>query len=112
MKLNKEDATFPFILTHNVGAIVPDEVYPADKIQPQDKTIGSGPYKLDKYTPNQQAVFSANPNYNGPNKAVTPNVIVQYFEQASAMKPATSPSISPTRSRRGGMTSDMPLRRK
>src|SRR4051794_11231398 len=60
MKLNKVDATFPFVLTHNVGAIVPDEAYPADKIQTEDKIIGSGPYKLDKYTPNQQAVFSAN----------------------------------------------------
>ena len=36
--------------------------------------------------PNQQAVFSANPNYNGPNKAQTPNFIVQYFDQASALK--------------------------
>ena len=86
MKLKKADATWPFVLTHNVAAIVPDEVYPADKKQPDDKAVGSGPYKLDKYTPNQQAVFSANPNYSGPNKAVTPNVIVQYFEQASALK--------------------------
>ena len=31
-------------------------------------------------------MFSANPNYNGPNKAQTPNFIVQYFEQASALK--------------------------
>ena len=69
MKLNKVDATWPFILTHNVAAIVPDEIYPADAKQPDDKAIGSGPYKLDKYTPNQQAVFSANPEYNGPNKA-------------------------------------------
>ncbi|MDA0170668.1 ABC transporter substrate-binding protein [Solirubrobacter taibaiensis] len=86
MKLNKVDSTFPFILTHNVGAIVPDEVYPADKIQPEAKIVGSGPYKLDKYTPNQQAVFSANPEYTGPNKAQTPNFIVQYFDQPSALK--------------------------
>ena len=45
-----------------------------------------GPYKLDKYTPNQQAVFSANPEYTGPNKPLTPNVLVQYFDQASALK--------------------------
>ena len=65
MKLKKADATWPFILTHNVAAIVPDEIYPADAKQPDDKAIGSGPYKLDKYTPNQQAVFSANPEYTG-----------------------------------------------
>src|SRR4051812_7480612 len=86
MNLKKADGTWPFILTHNVAAIVPNEVYPADAKQADDKAIGSGPYKLDKYTPNQQAVFSPNPNYNGPNKAQTPNFIVQYFEQASALK--------------------------
>jgi peptide/nickel transport system substrate-binding protein len=104
MKLKKADGTWPFILTHNVAAIVPDEIYPPDDKQPDDKAVGSGPYKLDKYTPNQQAVFSANPNYNGPNKAVTPNVIVQYFEQASALKLAVEQgdvdiayrSLSPT----------------
>src|SRR3954466_870420 len=86
MHLKKADGTWPFILTHNVAAIVPNEIYPADAKQPDDKAIGSGPYKLDKYTPNQQAVFSPNPNYNGPNKAQTPNFSVQYFEQASALK--------------------------
>ena len=71
MNLKKADGTWPFILTHNVAAIVPDEIYPADAKQPDDKAIGSGPYKLEKYTPNQQAVFKTNPNYNGPNKGQT-----------------------------------------
>jgi peptide/nickel transport system substrate-binding protein len=86
MHLNKVDNTWPFILTHNVAAIVPSKIYPADKKQPDDKAVGSGPYKLDKYTPNQQAVFSPNPNYTGANKPQTPNVLVQYFEQPSALK--------------------------
>src|SRR3954471_18592242 len=84
MHLKKVDNTWPFILTHNVAAIVPSKIYPADKKQPDDKVVGSGPYKLDKYTPNQQAVFSPNPNYGGSNKPATPNVLVQYFEQPSA----------------------------
>jgi peptide/nickel transport system substrate-binding protein len=86
MKLKKADATWPFILTHNVAAIVPNEIYPADAKQPDDKAIGSGPYKLQKFTPGQQAVFAPNENYNGPNKPQTPNFIVQYFDQASALK--------------------------
>ncbi len=86
MKLKKPDATWPFILTHNVAAIVPDEIYPADAKQPDDKAIGSGPYQLEKYTPNQQAVFKVNPEYTGANKGQTENFIVQYFEQASALK--------------------------
>jgi peptide/nickel transport system substrate-binding protein len=86
MHLKKVDNTWPFILTHNVAAIVPSKIYPADKKQPDDKVIGSGPYQLEKYVPNQQAVFKANPNYTGPNKAATPNVIMQYYEQPSALK--------------------------
>ena len=31
-------------------------------------------------------MFKANPEYNGPNKAQTPNFIVQYFDQPSALK--------------------------
>src|SRR3954464_3282421 len=86
MHLKKADGTWPFILTHNVAAIVPNEIYPADAKQPDDKAIGSGPYKLVKYTPNQQAVFAPNENYNGPNKAQTPNVIMQYYKEPSALK--------------------------
>jgi peptide/nickel transport system substrate-binding protein len=86
MHLKKADGTWPFILTHNVAAIVPDEIYPADAKQPDDKIIGSGPYELKKYTPGQQAVFAANPNYTGPNKAQTPNFLVTYFKEASALK--------------------------
>src|SRR4051812_36660755 len=48
MKLKKADGTWRFILTHNVAAIVSDEVFPADAKQPDDKVVGSGPYKLDK----------------------------------------------------------------
>ena len=86
MHLKKADGTWPFILTHNVAAIVPNEIYPADAKQPDDKVIGSGPYELTKYTPGQQAVFKANPNYTGANKAQTPNFIVTYFKEASALK--------------------------
>src|SRR4051812_42841168 len=68
MHLKKVDNTWPFILTHNVAAIVPSKIYPADKKQADDKAIGSGPYQLQKYTPGEQAVFKANPNYGGANK--------------------------------------------
>jgi peptide/nickel transport system substrate-binding protein len=86
MKLKKADSTWPFILTHNVAAIVPNEIYPEDAKQPDDKAIGSGPYTLEKFTPNQQAVFKKNPEYNGANTGQTENFIVQYFEQPSALK--------------------------
>jgi peptide/nickel transport system substrate-binding protein len=86
MKLKKPDATWPFILTHNAAAIVPDELYPPDKLQPDDQAVGSGPYQIEKYTPKQQAVFKKNPNYSGPNEGKTENFIVSYFSEASALK--------------------------
>jgi peptide/nickel transport system substrate-binding protein len=86
MHLKKVDQTWPFILTHTVAAIVPSKIYPADKKQPDDKVIGSGPYQLEKYTPGEQAVFKANPNYGGANKPQTPNVIMQYYKEPSALK--------------------------
>jgi len=86
MHLKKVDNTWPFILTHTVGAIVPSKIYPPDKKQPDDKVIGSGPYQLEKYTPGEQAVFKANPNYGGANKPQTPNVIMQYYKEPSALK--------------------------
>ena len=86
MKLKKADATWPFILTHNVAAIVPDEIYPADAKQPDDKAVGSGPYTLEKYTPNQQAVFNEEPQLRRREHGQTENFIVQYFEQPSALK--------------------------
>jgi peptide/nickel transport system substrate-binding protein len=86
MNLKKADGTWPFVLTHNVAAIVPSKIYPADKKQPDDKVIGSGPYMLEKYTPGQQAVLKVNPEYTGANKGQTANFIMQYFEQPSALK--------------------------
>src|SRR3954449_7356651 len=60
MHLKKPDGTWPFILTHNVAAIVPSKIFPPDKKQADNKVIGSGPYQLVKYTPNQQAVLKIN----------------------------------------------------
>jgi len=86
MNLKKADATWPFILTHNVAAIVPDEIYKRDAKQADAEAVGSGPYTLERFTPNQQAVFKKNPNYNGANEGQTENFIVSYFEDASALK--------------------------
>jgi peptide/nickel transport system substrate-binding protein len=86
MKLKKADGTWPFILTHTVAAIVDSKVFPADKKLADDKVIGSGPYKLSKYVPNQQAVFALNENYGGANKGQTANILMQYYEQPSALK--------------------------
>ena len=50
-----------------------------------DAQIGTGPYKLVKYTPGQQAVFQANPSYWGP-KPRNSDLIINYYSKSSTMK--------------------------
>ncbi len=64
--LKKPQSTWPLILASGAGGIVPSS-YPADKLQANDQPqIGTGPYKLTKYAPGQQAVLERNDNYWGP----------------------------------------------
>jgi peptide/nickel transport system substrate-binding protein len=84
--LKSPQSTWPFILATNAGFIVAKALYPADKIRANtDSQVGTGPYKLVKYTAGQQAVLQANPNYWGA-KAKTGNVIINYYSKSSTMK--------------------------
>ena len=84
--LKSPQSTWPFILATNAGYIVPKALYPADKIRDNSQSqVGTGPYQLVKYTPGQQAVFKANPNYWGP-KPKNDNLIINYYSKSSTMK--------------------------
>jgi peptide/nickel transport system substrate-binding protein len=84
--LKSPQSTWPFILATSAGYIVPKSMYPADKIRDNSQSqMGSGPYELTKYTSGQQAVFKANPNYNGP-KPKSDNLIINYYSKSSTMK--------------------------
>ncbi|MDA0179794.1 ABC transporter substrate-binding protein [Solirubrobacter phytolaccae] len=85
MHLKSADGTWPAVLTHTVGAIVPRRVFPAKRLLADRKVIGSGAYKLDRYVAHQQAVLSRNARYSG-TKAKTKRVDVQYFEQSTSLK--------------------------
>jgi peptide/nickel transport system substrate-binding protein len=85
-KLKEPNAVWPFIISMQSMAIVPEEVYPPDKLQPSEQAIGSGQYELASYQPGQQAVFEKNPNYKGANPAKNERAIVQYFDKPSALK--------------------------
>jgi peptide/nickel transport system substrate-binding protein len=85
MHLRHADGTWPSILTHTAGAIVPKRVFPARRLLADRRVIGSGPYKLDRYTANHQAMLSRNARYSGPT-AKTKRVIVQYFQQSAALE--------------------------
>jgi peptide/nickel transport system substrate-binding protein len=84
--LKSPQSTWPFILSTNAGYVVPKALYPADKIRDNSQSqVGTGPYQLVKYTPGQQAVFKANPNYWGP-KPKNDNLIINYYSKSSTMK--------------------------
>jgi peptide/nickel transport system substrate-binding protein len=83
---NANDQTWPFILGTSAGPIVDSKVFPADKLLPDDKAIGSGPYKLASYNKNQLVQLVANPNYTGDNKPKTNQVAIKYYTTAENLK--------------------------
>jgi peptide/nickel transport system substrate-binding protein len=85
--LNKPDVTFQYILTYpGTGAIVDQQVFPADKKLADDKVIGSGPYKLSQYKAGQQAVLQTNSNYSGDRAGKAPEVFISYYQDATDLK--------------------------
>lgn len=84
-QLKSDDATWPFLLTTPAAFVVPSDTYPEGELQPDEESIGSGPYQLSEYRPGEQAVLEPNPEYYGdaPKNA---GVIIQYFDKSSALK--------------------------
>jgi len=85
--LNRPDVTFASLITYpGVGAIVDEDVFPADKKLPDNEVIGSGPYKLSKYTSGEQAVLEVNDQYTGDRQPKSAQVFISYFQDSSALK--------------------------
>ncbi len=85
--LDHPDTTFQYVLTYpGAGAIVDEEVFPADVKLEDEKIIGSGPYKLSQYKAGDQAVLELNENYTGENTGKAPQVFVKYYSEPSALK--------------------------
>ena len=84
--LKEPDVTWPALLTAMSFAIVPSDVFPKDKLQPDAKVIGSGRYTVASYEPGQQTVLEKNPAYTGVDPAKNDRAIIQYFDKASALK--------------------------
>ena len=87
--LASPDATFPMVLSApNMGSIVPSDTYPMDALQPNDQVIGSGPYVIGEFDPSTQITLEPNENYAGDREVNNGGVIIQKFDQASALKQA------------------------
>lgn len=86
--LNRPDTTFQFVLTTNASAIVDEDTFPADKLIGNAEAVGSGPFSMDQYEDGQQAVFTANPEYDGPKEAQSERVFISYYQQPAQLKQA------------------------
>lgn len=86
--LNAADTTFLKLLSTATTSIVDEETFPADELMADDAIIGSGPYMLSQYKAGEQAVFEANPDYDGPRKPLAQQVAVQYFADPAPLKTA------------------------
>ncbi len=84
--LARPDTTFQFVLTTAAASIVDEDVFPADQLIGDSDIVGSGPYMLEQYQPENQAVLSANPEYTGDKTPKAEQVFVQYFAASSALK--------------------------
>jgi peptide/nickel transport system substrate-binding protein len=86
--LNAPDTTFLKLLSTATTSIVDEETFPPDKLLADAQVVGSGPYTLSQYKPDEQAVFEANENYDGPRTPASPRIFVQYYGDSTPLKQA------------------------
>lgn len=68
LKLNKPDQNFPMLLAHQPTAAVAREViekYRNSSGFAMDRPVGTGPYRLARWTPGSRIILKANPGYRG-----------------------------------------------
>jgi peptide/nickel transport system substrate-binding protein len=84
--LKAPQSTWRFILNTGAAGIVPSDVYSPSNLQRNNQPqIGTGPYRLTRYTQGQQAVFERFDDYWGP-RAKNEGLILRYYSKSSTMK--------------------------
>jgi peptide/nickel transport system substrate-binding protein len=84
--LKKPQSTWQFMLATGAAGIVPSNVYKPNRLQGNNEPqVGTGPYRLVRYTPGQQAVFEPFDDYWGPG-ARNDGLILRYYSKSSTMK--------------------------
>ena len=84
--LKAPQSTWRFILTTGAAGIVPSNVYARNALRPNSQSqIGTGPYRLVRYTAGQQAVFEPFDDYWGPQPR-NDGLIIRYYSKSSTMK--------------------------
>lgn len=83
--LTGPNAVWPYILTSSAGYLVDPKVFPADKILADNKVVGSGPYEVSRYVPDQLLALKPNPHYGGADKLANGEFIIKYEQNASTL---------------------------
>lgn len=84
-RLNKADATFPFVLATPGMSIVDPDDYPAKSLRKGDGIVGSGPYRLESYEEGKQSVLLRNDKYKGFAEPKNHAVTIRYFQDSGEM---------------------------
>jgi peptide/nickel transport system substrate-binding protein len=84
--LQKPNLLWNQYIATGAGAIVDSKVFPADKKLADGKIVGSGPYELKTYQPNQLAQFVPNPNYKGDLKLSNAGLVIRYYADENSLK--------------------------
>lgn len=84
-RLNKPDATFPFVLATPAMSLVSPEDYPKGKLRADNALTGSGPYNLQSYSPDDSAELVKNEKYKGFAERKNDAVTIRYFKDSDAM---------------------------
>ncbi|MFI8193681.1 ABC transporter substrate-binding protein [Streptomyces sp. NPDC085946] len=84
-RLNKPDATFPFVLATPAMSIVAPDDYPEDALREGGDVVGSGPYVLESYQDGKQAELRRNDRYKGFAERRNEAVTIRYFRESAPM---------------------------
>ncbi|MEV0173767.1 ABC transporter substrate-binding protein [Streptomyces sp. NPDC050803] len=84
-RLNKPDATFPFVLATPAMSIVDPAGYPIDSLREDGAVVGSGPYTLESYDDGEKAELVRNDSYKGYAERKNSAVTIRYFDDSATM---------------------------
>lgn len=87
-RLNKPDATFPFVLATPGMALVSPGAYPAGSLRTDNSVVGSGPYVMKAYRPkgaDSGTDLERNPTYKGFADRKNAAVTIRYFDDSAKM---------------------------
>ncbi|WP_367220878.1 ABC transporter substrate-binding protein [Streptomyces sp. 16-176A] len=84
-RLNKPDATFPFVLAAPAMSIVDPGDYSAHSLRKDGQVSGSGPYTLKSYEEGKRAELVKNTHYTGYAQRRNDAVTIRYFQDSATM---------------------------